>query len=512
MPFRSYRFRRFPAAFISRGVICVSLAVTQAQNPPMDEKKEAMEEQTGFLASGTLFPDNSILKDVLLPNYDLALNLTSTLSAEELKIVTKQKIEGKNLLIEFFKPDRSSRGRIAMKSADFSATKKLLSSDDPVSFASDDLDVAGTSLIFDLGNNRGFLHGPVKAVSRTDMKTSSLNAYPNRRGLTIGALLVASVFPLPAQQILEADKSRAAEIAALRPDPAAIEKMVAEAASKRPQLARESSAAEEVLTRTSADADDARISMNSFFQAASLTALLAEPATAAGGAVPRPVVEQLKEETTITSKQGAFIDNKEGLIVFLKDVHVANPEFKLSAQDEVKIFMEPEPEEDKKAAGEKDGIKPKEGDAAEEKPTVPKEVDPEEAAKWKAAKDARKAAGAGGGKNDIKRIVASGNVVVDYQKKGEEPIKASARTVIYDFEKEQILLHGGSPWVIQGNGNPVWLDGDDAYILILTKDDKPQRVITSQDNLRATFSVDAKGKDTKKKEAPKKEAPKPNNR
>ena len=138
MPFFPRRSRRFAAALFARGLICAALAVTQvqAQNPPVEDEDPEEAEEAGFLA-GTLFPNNSILKDVILPSYDLDLNLTSTLTAEELKIVTKKKIKGKNLEIEFFRPDQSPRGRIDLKTADFNATKMLLSTYEPVSFVSE---------------------------------------------------------------------------------------------------------------------------------------------------------------------------------------------------------------------------------------------------------------------------------------------------------------------------------------------------------------------------------------
>ena len=513
MPFILRRSRRFAAALFARGLICASLAVAQAQNPPVEEEDPEEEEETGFLA-GTLFPNNSILKDVVLPSYDLDLNLTSMLTAEEMKIVTRKKIQGKNLEIEFFHPDESPRGRIDLKTATFNATKKLLSTDEPVSFVSEDMDVAGTGLVFDTENNRGFLHGPVKAVSRKPIETS-MNPESDRRALAVGALLMAAVFPLPGQE-LTPEMSSAEKAAALRPSQAELDRIAKEAVSSRPKVLAEQAAAEKVLTEATGKSEDARISMNSFFQAAALTSLLAEPGDSVTTDVPRPpVTEKIGEWTTITSQSGAFIDNNEGLIVFLKDVKIVNPQFTLTAQNEVKAFMKEKlaAKDAKEGANPDEVTPPKDGTAApgtvpapegaaapeEQKPAAPKPVDPEVAAKWKAEKEARKAAGGTGNAEDISRIIASGTVVIDYKptEPGKKPVKASAHLVVYDFDKEQVLLKGGSPWVIL-DGNPVSVAGDDAYILVYLKDGEPQFAVTRDGEMRAEIKVPEQDKQKKK--------------
>lgn len=519
MPFL-HRSRRFTAALLARGVMCASLAVAQAQNPPVEEEDPEEAEEAGFLA-GTLFPNNSILKDVILPSYDLDLNLTSTLTAEELKIVTKKKIQAKKVQIEFFNPDRSSQGRIDLKTANFNATKKLITTNEPVSFVSDEMNVAGTGLVFDTENNRGFLHGPVKAVSRKAISTS-MNVQPSRRGLAAGALLMASVFPLPGQE-LTPEMSSAEKAAALRPDQAELERIDKEAVSSRPRVEAEQASAEKVLIEAKTGSEDARISMNGFLQAAALTSLLAEPEPPVVADVPRPPAsEKLGDDTTITSQGGAFIDNNEGLIVFLKDVKVVNPEFTLTAQNEIKAFLKEKlavkeaksgpkvnPDEvaaPKDAAPAPANVPAPEGDVAPGAPKAPapKVVDPEQLAKWKAAKDARKAEGGPGGSEDISRVIATGTVVIEYKSKDptKKPAKASGHMAVYDFEKEQVLLKGGSPWAVI-DGNIYSVNGNDAYILVYLKDGQPQYAVTRDGEMRADIKVPEQ--DTQKK----KEAPKP---
>lgn len=519
MPFLLRRSFRPSAAFIARGLVCASLTAIHAQDLPGAEDPEAAEE-SGFLA-GTLFPNNSILKNVILPSYDLNMKLTSELKAEELKIVTRKEIHGKNLQIDFYNPDRSPRGRIDLKTARFNDTKKLLTTDEPVALVSEKMDVSGTGFVFDTENNRGFLHGPVKAVSRNPIETS-MNATPARRGLAAGALLMASVFPLPGQE-LTPEMSSEQKAAALRLSEAELKEIEKDSASARPKVLAEQGAAETVFTENKAKSEGARISMNSFFQAAALTSLLAEPESAPATDVPRPPgSEKIGEETTITSESGAFIDNNEGLIVFLKDVKVDNPQFTLSAKNEVKAFM-------KEKLTKKEGPKAQAGDVSVpedaapapadvpapegaskpegEKPAAPKPVPPELLEKWKAAKDAKKAKGGPGGSEDISRIIATGTVMIDYKptEPGKKPVKASAHLAVYDFDKEQILLKGGSPWVVM-DGNTYTVGGNDAYILVYLKDGKPLHVVTREGSLRADVKTESLT------EQKKKEQPKPNAR
>jgi len=504
----------------------LGLAPAKAQNHlPEAEKDPESEESTGFLA-GTLFPDNSILKDVMLPSYDAQRNLSGTMTAEELTIVTRKEIDARNVKIELFNPDESSRGTMAMAKARFNATNKLLTSDQPVSFVSKDLNVHGSRMVFDTANSRGFLHGPVKAVSKADTRTS-MNVKPARQALAAGALLMASAPALPAQEKAATSAERLAE---LRPTPAALEKVASEAANLRPRVMAAAGKAEQVMAESNSKSEDARITMNGFFQAAALTGLMAEPAPVTGD-VPRPVIEEAPTdkkmvETTITSKDGAYIDSPEGLVVFLKDIHVQNPEFQISAQTELKLFMKPKPIDEKAKAGagnkpEKDAEEdadsgPKEaagtdvspaGDVVEgdaEKPEgAKKPIDPALAEKWKAAKDAKKAAGLGGDgdSGEISRIVATGNVVVDYKpaQKGKEPIKASAHMVVYDLEKEQLILRGGSPWIIRGGGVPTYAKGADAYFVINLKDGEIQTAVTgNQEEFSMNFKVPEKDKEKEK--------------
>jgi lipopolysaccharide export system protein LptA len=126
-------------------------------------------------------------------------------------------------------------------------------------------------------------------------------------------------------------------------------------------------------------------------------------------------VTQGPQSVTISSDGGMYLDPKEGVAVYLNNVLVRHPDFKLSGANEVKIFF------DKKSP------KP---DGAKAKPS----------------------GGSSAALGKVKRIVAMGAVLLEQTRAepGKELIKASGATFSYNLEADQILIRGGFPWVIQG--------------------------------------------------------------
>ncbi|RYD64555.1 MAG: hypothetical protein EOP83_09460 [Verrucomicrobiaceae bacterium] len=560
---RPQRSRCLRSSSLIAGILVAAfgLAVATAQTTVPDNGALAGEEsegdESGGLFSGGLLPNGSILRNVVLPSYDVERNMVSSVKAGDLTIFTREedqldrktgkaktvtvldKVKINNLRISFFNTNRTNKGNIAMSHALLTTAAKkltLLTSDEPVSFVSDDLKVDGSALAFDTKNNRGFLHGPVTAVAKTIDKRTSMNASPAQRALAAGALMMASVPALPAQE------RAAAPAAAPSPAPspsvttsqrfgrsllsqAELDDAAKETATRAPQQIAETDAAGKNLKEVTAKSEDARLTMNSFLQAAALASMLAEPAPAALPDVPRPPVFEGPDQTIVKSKNGAYFDSKEGLLIFLGDVTVKNPQLDLKGASEVKLFMEPEKKDEKKEGAAAD--KPKEGENAGEAPEAPqekpKELTPEMLEKMLAAKEARavedlkKVGGAdkgveGGNFGDIKRMVATGPAVhirFDSGKPGDKPVEASAHTMIYDFEKEQILLQGGSPWVYQEGGMRAQALGAGAYILIHTDGEgNLTKVVThNPGGLEANVKTPPK-KDDNKNQKPKQDKPK----
>ncbi|MCW1887354.1 hypothetical protein OKA04_21635 [Luteolibacter flavescens] len=544
MSHRSLRPRPSFRGPIATGIMgaALGLAMAAAQTTVPEEGASPLGgdggDESGGLFSGGLLPNGSVLKNVVLPSYDEKLNMVSSVKAGNLTIFTRDeqkmdlrtnnpktvavldKVEVKDLRISFFNPDRSSKGNIAMTEALLEVRKKLtlLSSDEPVSFVSDDLKVDGSALAFDTRNNRGFLHGPVTAVAKNieKDKSTSMKATPTRGALAAGAMMMAAAPALPAQQKAvpadEASVTTAERFNGSLLSQEQLAEVAAQTASRASEQVEQIDAAGKNLADIKATSNDARLTMNNFLQAASLVSLLADAAPAAGAApadapdVPRPAALADTKDTVVKAKKGAYFDSKEGLLIFLGDVTVTNPQLQLKGASEVKLFLEPD--EGKK---EETAPKPKDG-AANGKPKPPPtqaELEAMLAAKHaKMAEDLKKAGGAdkgseGGTFGDAKRMVATGPAVhirFDSGKPGDKPVEASAHSIIYDFEKEQILLQGGSPWVFQEGGMQGQAKGAKAYILIHTDGDG---------NLTKVVTHNPDGFEANVKTPPKKEAPKP---
>ena len=464
------------------------LSIASAQNlaPEEDAKDPDEEESTGFL-DGSLMPDGGILKNVLIPQYTRDLLLSATLRAETLTIVTQKIIDAANVRIEFFNPDRSTRGRIDMATARYNAIKQLLTSDKPVSLVSDDLTATGSSLVYDLKNTRGFLSGPVTATTLIDQSTS-MNTKPVRQAIAAGSLMMAAATPLPAQQDPSA-ASISQRIEEARLSPYELARITKESETAKPLAKAAADRGNTALEDATHRSEEATATLADFLSAATLTTLLAEPfvpAAATSTDVPRPNIPADPTKTRITSDDGAFFDSKNGLLIFLKNVVVRDPRFSLSGADELKVFFDPK----EVPAAAKATPQPPAGEQAN---TPPEPVKPGGAG---APVRDEKAGIADAKFGKPNRIIATGTVVVEYQsgKKDDPPVKASARTVIYDLKKEEFILRGGSPWVLR-EGQLSSVPGNDAYIVI----QKDGSFVTGNGGIDAQMDIKDKTKEDEKK-------------
>lgn len=485
---------RSVARSLGRGAICALAGITLAAGQSLDfpgKDEDPEQEESGGLLNADLMPDGGILKNVLIPQYDEKLRLSATLRADEMEIAVAKKtktveiklIDALGVKLEFFNPDRTPRGRIDMAKARYDAKKQFLSSDQPVSLVSDDLSAKGSRLVYDLKKARGFLHGPVTATTTSVDSSTSMNANPVRQAIAAGSLMMAAATGAPAQEPAVADR-----IAEARLSPAELQRLTEDAASRKAVVEAESARKSEAFSEAIAASEGADAIMADFLRAAALTTLLAEPlATPAAGDVPRPNVPENPAQTRITSDDGAFFDSPNGLLVFLKNVVVKDPRFSLSGADELKVFFDPK--EDGKTA--KAGEKPQDGGAVPPAAADPAEAPAGAKPKLEKVDDPGLSAAKFGKPN---RIVATGTVVVEYHsgKKDEPPVKASARTVIYDLKKEEFTLRGGSPWVLR-EGQLSSVPGNDAYIVI----QKDGSFVTGNGGIDARMDIKEKDEDKK---------------
>ena len=141
------------------------------------------------------------------------------------------------------------------------------------------------------------------------------------------------------------------------------------------------------------------------------------------------------DHTVIKCESGMYFDSDKGLLVYLKNVRVDDPQYILTGADVLHIYMaqKPEPKPDPKK-------KPKPGDK-NAKADAPKK------------EDKGPVPSIGGNFDEVEKIVATGAVRILQKavEKGKQPVEASGALFTYDPKTGDILLSGGYPWVKQGD-------------------------------------------------------------
>lgn len=129
--------------------------------------------------------------------------------------------------------------------------------------------------------------------------------------------------------------------------------------------------------------------------------------------------------TDVTCEEGSYFDMKEGLMVFMKNVHVHNPQFDLNCDDNLKIYLEYVEKDGKKKPSERRKDDGKEPDPSQ--PALPNDGNFDF--------------------NSIKKVAASGNVTAHYIDKDGNRSECRADSLTYDAKTGEIILVG-SPFVI----------------------------------------------------------------
>lgn len=334
---------------------------------------------------------------VLLPRYDAERRLVGDLYAETLTIINPERIQGEDVLIRFFNVDRSLRAKAKLQKARFDSEKALLRANEPVEITNDSLVAKGSGLVYEFQNGEGFLLGPASTRIFAPPKETSMNHSPLHTAALIAMCLAPTTIHAepPAFVTEEEIQSIEADARSLKPT------IDAANLSAAKNLAAEKQAGEEATNAALAFADSTGIE------------LAAAPAADREKAKPL-AVEHGPDDTVINCDGGMYFDAEEGVLVYMGNVRVTDPRFGLTGANELKIFFEKK-DEDKSDAS--------------------KEI-----------------AGAGADFGNVQRIIAEGAVVIDQKSvDGKDPVKASGRVLTYNIAAGEILIHGGFPWVVQGN-------------------------------------------------------------
>jgi hypothetical protein len=402
-------------------LLALGASVAQAEpgkTPPgMDETLPERK-----LPAVSLLPAGSVLRKVMIPRYDQQRKLSAVLRAAVMTIIDPQTIEGEQVSLDLYNPDRSRSARIDLEKAHFDQRKGTLDARQPVAIAAEDFSAHGSGLIYTYEKARGFLLGPVNTrFFAPPPKTSMIRPPSPRTAATaLAATLIASpVGAEPPARLTPADQVALATQAA----PVADKVERAQAEVKQAAAAGQAEAAK-------VDADVAKFAGEAGLQ-------VATPPPAPTGEGKPLEIKPGPNDTIIEAQDGMYFDAENGVLVYLKDVKLTDPRFTLSGANELKVFLEKKPAPAKPDKADKTGTPTPEGEKGEK------------AAKEKAAPGL---VGASGGFGDVDRIVATGAVhVVQKPADGKPTVEASAAVLTYYAKTGEIVLHGGYPWVKQGD-------------------------------------------------------------
>lgn len=349
-------------------------------------------------------PDGSRLKGVMLPRYDENRKLVGVLKAQTITLVNEEQMAGDVVSIEFFNDDQTPRGRIDLAKATLYQKKNLLTAKESVKIKSDRMTASGTGLHYAFERGEGFLMGPATTTIETPTETTMNTKNPSLRATAVLGMSLLTLSAAPPPEITAAEK------AATRKD----------AISMAPVAQKAGEEARAAMKIDAADSETASKAAAAFLVQADLPPIPAEDTDP----VPAPPVDLAPGpgRTVIKCDGGMYFDADEGVLVYLKNVTVTDPRFDLSGANEVKVFFGKKPEK-----------KPKAGDppAKEDKNKIGGKI--------------------GAGFGDVERIVATGAVLIEQKAAdGKDPIRASGRLFTYNIKADQVVISGGSPWVVNG--------------------------------------------------------------
>jgi lipopolysaccharide export system protein LptA len=330
-----------------------------------------------------MLPVGSELRGVMLPRYDKDRNLIGVLKAEAITLLSAGRVAGSSVSVELFNPDNTPRGRIDLARAYLYQEKGVVAAREPVEIHSKRLTASGSGLYYSFNKGEGFLLGPsTTTITHTPTETTMKSPASPLRAAGLGVTLVTQ------------------SLVAAPPTPTA---------ATAGQVERSD------LRGTLKASDEANKAVATFLEEADL---LSSETAAPPAAEPKPLeIAPDPLRTHINAKGGTYVDADKGVLVYLKDVTVSDPRFELSADIDIKVFLERKPAAD-----------PKPGDA----------------------KDSE---AAGPGFGDVERIVATGAVHLRQKnpKKGESPLEARGAILSYDVKTGEIIISGGYPWFTKGD-------------------------------------------------------------
>ena len=378
----------------------------------------------------SLLPDGSQLHGVVIPRHNERYQLVNSLMADVVTLVNDEIIAGEHVTIDFYDNLGSRNARIKLQRATFSQAAGMLHASETVTLDADRCKARGTGLHYAIQSGRGFLTGPaITWMHQPATKTTMKSKTPSIIGAA-GVALIAQTSATTEAQTRTAPQDGPVKINTVAKNP--ISEAHAEAQEQLEKAIESSS---------TTDAEVRDFIENTPLDYKNIT----------GKEATTPPAEALKFEpgpdhTVVNCDGGMYFDSDKGLLVYLKNVRVKDPQYTLTGADVLRIYMAPKTKTkpQKKSGEKKETAKPgkqpeqsgssaqTDGEAAQRKAPVP---------------------AIGGNFESVEKIVASGAVRILQKtvEKGKQPVEASGALFTYHPKTGDILLSGGYPWVKQGD-------------------------------------------------------------
>ena len=418
-----------------------------------------------------ILPEGSILQRVRLPRYDKNYHPISLLTADVLKVLDAHKIDGENVSIEIFNKNGVVQMRTDMRHAIYNQENSTLVASEAVTLKGDSFRATGTGLVFHWHSNRGFLLGPATSQfiinhpnTSSAMQLSPIQPLSHRAfslagvliSLTTTSLIAERPNPLTPSELAELDQITQSSQSAIEQQQQQTSKTLSEEqktidannASMRPFL--KEIGQDNLIVKNTTSQTTPQKTKNSTSSAPS-SKKSSPPKNSKKGSPKTP--PQLLH---IDCDGGIYFDSDTGVLVYLKNIRLTEPRFKLNCSDELKIILDKKPVEPTNS---------KKSSTRSAK-SSPKATNVEKDSTKKAAKDQKKETTTSSF-NDIKRIIAIGNVrVVSTDEKGNTFI-ATGETASYNVKTEEMILRGGLPRIQYGPNQYLQSKAPGQYIRIL---------------------------------------------
>ena len=378
--------------FISNSIICADELSNKAD--------ETIKKTNARIPALEILPAGSILKKISIPRYNPDYSPSSLLTADRVKVISEEEIEGTNVGISLYDVKGKIKTRSLLNSVNFNQATGLITSKENLEFSGETFTASSQGLILDWENHRGFLLGKNKSLiyikKRISMKSTTqkdINKSSTTKSIaasTAIAVLATSPTFLSAQELAQIDTDS-------KPS---TELFIKQLEETKASLIASAEAEAKIATIRKELADK----------------LGSVPAVDANQPVPPELVPTKgRDFIRITSDQLMF-DAKKGIFVYFGNVKITHPQYSFTCDGELKIILN--------------------------ESASAKKLTPEERAKLK-ANDLF---------DDVKQIIATNNVIVRGKDKKGKDVTAVTENLSFNKTTGDIILKGQGSRITTADG------------------------------------------------------------